>query len=90
MNSSRDTEPTTLTIDEPRTRRQLLTAGGVAALAGMLGAIGISNSVEAKNGDAVRAGKKNVATTSTLLQSRKGTGFFARVTGGGNVTGLRG
>ncbi len=90
VNSSRDNEPAVIAADRPRTRRQLLAAGGVAAVAGVLGALGVSNTVEAKDGQWLRAGKKNTATNSTTLQAKKGPGFLARVTGSGRAVGLRG
>lgn len=90
MNSSRDNEPAMIAVDEPRSRRQLLTAGGIAAVAGVLGAIGISTSAEAKDGQWLRLGQKNAATNSTTVQAKKGPALLARVVGGGKVTGVRG
>jgi hypothetical protein len=90
VNSSRDIEPAIIAADEPRTRRQLLTAGGVAAVAGVLGTLGLSTRVEAKDGQWVRVGKKTTATSATTIQSQKGPAFVARVTGGGSVAGVRG
>ncbi len=58
VNSSTPPEPVTTAADEPRTRRQLLTAGGLAAIAGILGAVGLSTPVAARDGDAIRAGRK--------------------------------
>jgi len=89
VNSSRDTETTIIAADEPRTRRQLLTAGGIAAIAGVLGAFGLANPVAAKNGDPIRAGQKTAATKSTSLVGRKGPGFSVRVGGGGKTSGVR-
>lgn len=83
MNSSRDTEPATVAADEPRSRRQLLTAGGVAAIAGVLGAVGISNSVEGKDGQWVRLGQRNSANKTTQITGRKSPGLLARITGAG-------
>jgi hypothetical protein len=83
VNSSRDNEPTSITADQPRTRRQLLTAGGFAAIAGMLGAVGISTATAAKDGQFMRVGQKNAATKSTSLQARKSPGLISRVTGAG-------
>ena len=83
MNSSRDNEPAIIAVDEPRSRRQLLTAGGVAAVAGVLGAVGISNSVEAKDGQWLRIGQKNAATKTTQLTGRRSPGFLARINGAG-------
>ena len=90
MNSSTDNEPAIAASDEPRTRRQLLTAGGVAAIAGVLGVFGVSSGAEAKNGQFIRAGTKTTATSTTSVQSRKGPAFLARVTGSGQATGLVG
>jgi len=83
VNSSRDTEPATVAADEPRSRRQLLTAGGVAAIAGVLGAVGISNSVEGKDGQWVRLGQRNSANKTTQITGRKSPGLLARITGAG-------
>jgi hypothetical protein len=90
VNSSRDNEPAIIAADEPRTRRQLLTAGGVAAVAGLLAAVGIPAGAEAKDGQNVKAGGKTTATNTTTLQARKGPAFLSRVTGDGSVTGVRG
>ena len=90
MNSSRDNEPAIIAVDEPRTRRQLLTAGGIAAVAGVLGAVGLASPAEARDGQWVKAGNKTTATNTTTLESKKGPGFLARVVGGGKVTGVRG
>jgi hypothetical protein len=93
VNPSRDNEPAIEVLsstDEPRTRRQLLTAGGVAAIAGVLGAVGISNTAAARDGQFLKAGNKTTATNTTSVQARKGPAFLARVTGGGKVAGLRG
>ena len=59
-------------VDEQRTRRQLLTAGGAAALTGLLGVLGLSSVAAAKNGDAIRAGEKTAATKTTTLEGKKG------------------
>ena len=83
MNSSRHSEPATIAVDEPRSRRQLLTAGGVAAIAGVLGAVGISNSVEGKDGQWVRLGQRNSANKTTQITGRKSPGLLARITGAG-------
>lgn len=88
MNSSRDNEPISIAADEPRSRRQLLTAGGAAAIAGVLGAVGIANSTEARDGQWMRIGQKNLGTKTTSIHARKSPGFLARVTGGG--AGIRG
>lgn len=89
MSSSRDREPA-IASELPRTRRQLLTAGGVAAVAGLLGALGISSGTQAKDGQFMRVGQKNTATKSTNLRSRKGPGLLSLVTGDGAVAGVRG
>ena len=83
MNPSRDSEPATTAADEPRSRRQLLTAGGVAAIAGVLGAVGIANSVEGKDGQWVRLGQRNSANKTTQITGRKSPGLLARITGAG-------
>jgi hypothetical protein len=89
VSSSRDHE-STIAPDLPRSRRQLLAAGGIAAVAGVLGALGISNGTQAKDGQFLRVGQKNSATSSTNLQARKGPGLLAVVTGDGAVAGVRG
>jgi len=83
VNPSRDSEPATTAADEPRSRRQLLTAGGVAAIAGVLGAVGIANSVEGKDGQWVRLGQRNSANKTTQITGRKSPGLLARITGAG-------
>ena len=83
MTSSRDIEPAIIDSEEPRSRRQLLTAGGVAAAAAALGALGISSTVEAKDGGFTRLGKRNTATNTTQITTRKSPGFLARITGAG-------
>ena len=75
--------PGIVTADEPRSRRDLLRAGGVAAVAGILGAIGISNTVEAKNGSAVRMGEKNTGTRTTVLESTRGPVVAGRISKSG-------
>lgn len=85
MNSSRDSEPAIFAADEPRSRRQLLTAGGIAAVAGVLGAVGISTGVEAKDGQWLRIGQKNAATKTTSLQGKRSPGLLARVSGAGSA-----
>ena len=90
MNSSRDHEPAIIDAGEPRSRRQLLTAGGVAAIAGVLGVFGLGTPTAAANGDPVRAGKTTKASGTTKVQGRKGTAFVAEVTGSGRVSALRG
>jgi hypothetical protein len=90
VNSSRDSEPVYTAAEEQRTRRQLLTAGGAAAIAAALGAIGISTTVEARNGQPVRAGTKNAASKPTTLIATKGPGLLAKVTGGGRTAAVRG
>jgi hypothetical protein len=90
VNSSRDNEPTIVAADEPRTRRQLLTAGGIAAIAGVLGVFGLADPAAARNGDPIRAGQKTASTRPTSLVGRKGTGFGVRVGGAGRTAALRG
>jgi len=90
VNSSTPPEPVTTAADEPRTRRQLLTAGGLAVIAGILGAVGLSTPVAARDGDAIRAGQKTEAKQATKLTARKGVAFAASNSGGGKVSGLRG
>lgn len=91
MTSSRDNEPAIIEADAPRTRRQLLTAGGAAAIAAALGAVGISTAVEAKDGAFARVGKRNSATNTTQITAKKGPGFLARITGtGAAVRGITG
>jgi len=83
VTSSRDNEPAIIDSEAPRSRRQLLTAGGVAAVAAALGAVGISTNVEAKDGGQLLLGKRNTATNSTWLTAKKTPGFLARITGAG-------
>ncbi len=83
MTSSRDNEPAIIAAEEPRSRRQLLTAGGVAAIAAALGAVGISTSTEARDGQWLRIGQKNTGAKSTTLQNKRSPGFLARMTGAG-------
>lgn len=83
MTSSRDNEPAIIAAEEPRSRRQLLTAGGVAAIAAALGAVGISASAEAKDGQFMRVGQKNKGTSTTSLQAARAPGLLARVTRAG-------
>jgi hypothetical protein len=80
VTSSRDNEPATDAADEPRTRRQLLTAGGLAAIAGVLGAVGVSSGAAAKDGQFVRLGQKNKGTRTTSLQAARTPGLLMRVT----------
>ena len=90
MNSSRDNEPAIIAADEPRSRRQLLTAGGFAAVAGVLGAFGISTGAAAKDGQWLKVGNKTTATKTTTLEAKKGPGLRARVGGSGTVSASRG
>ena len=83
MNSSRDNEPAIIAAEAPRSRRQLLTAGGAAAIAAALGAVGISTSTEAKDGQFVRVGQKNRGTSTTSLQAARTPGLLSRVTRAG-------
>ena len=87
---SSNQRPVAEAAEAPRTRRELLVAGSAAAVAGLLGVLGVSRSAEAKNGDAVRAGEKTSATKPTTLESRKGPAFQARVSGSGQSVGVRG
>ena len=90
MNASRDNAPIVDALDEPRSRREMLRTGGVAAIAGLLGVVGIATTTEAKNGSSIKAGQKTTATKSTIVESRGGPAFQGRVTGGGASVGLRG
>lgn len=81
MTSSNDREPTAAAAEEPRSRRELLRASGVAAIAGMLGVVGISATASAKNGSSLKAGEKNTATKSTTLESKRGPAFLVRNSG---------
>jgi hypothetical protein len=83
VNSSRDNEPAIVSADQPRTRRQLLTAGGAAAIAGVLGAVGISSGASAKDGQWLRIGQKNAGTRTTQLTAKQSPGLLLRVTGAG-------
>lgn len=83
MTSSRDIEPATIAADAPRTRRQLLTAGGAAAIAAALGAVGLSTGVDAKDGAFTRLGKRNSATNTTQITAKKSPGLLSRLTGAG-------
>ena len=90
MKSSSDNEPAIVAADEPRSRRQLLAAGGVAVVASVLGILGISSGTEARDGQFLRVGQKNAATNSTNLRAQKGPGLLSVVTGSGAVAGVRG
>ncbi|MEX1344894.1 MAG: hypothetical protein AB1Z63_09510 [Candidatus Limnocylindrales bacterium] len=83
MTSSRDNEPAIIAAEEPRTRRQLLTAGGAAAVMAALGAVGISSNAEARDGQWTRLGRRNTATSTTQITAKKSPGFLSRLTGGG-------
>jgi hypothetical protein len=83
VTSSRDNEPAIIATEEPRSRRQLLTAGGAAAIAAALGAVGLSTTVEARDGQFARLGKRNAATSTTQVTTRKSPGFLSRITGSG-------
>lgn len=83
MTSSRDNEPAIIDAESPRSRRQLLTTGGVAAIAAALGAVGISANAEARDGQFARLGKRNQATSTTQITARKGPAFLTRITGAG-------
>jgi hypothetical protein len=62
----------------------------MAAVAGVLGALGIATGAEAKDGQFLKAGNKVTATRTTSIQSKKGPAFLARVVGKGKVAALRG
>ena len=83
MTSSRDNEPAIVDTEAPRTRRGLLTAGGAAAIAAALGAVGIANDAQAKDGAFTRLGKRNTATNTTQITARKSPGFLSRLRGTG-------
>lgn len=90
MSSSTDRRPATDAADVPRTRRQLLTAGGAAAVVGVLGALGLSTGASAKDGQFLKAGNKVTATNATTIEARKGPAFLGRVVAKGKGAGLRG
>jgi hypothetical protein len=90
VDSPRDTEPAIDAIDETRSRRELLRSGGVAALAGVLGVLGIATTAGAKNGSSVKLGEKNTATKPTTIESKKGPALQARTTSGKDPIGVRG
>jgi len=83
VTSSRDNEPAIIEAEAPRTRRQLLTAGGVAAVAAALGAVGISGTAQGKDGGFTRLGQRNAANNTTQVTARKSPGFLSRITGAG-------
>jgi hypothetical protein len=83
-------EQVSVAPEEPQTRRELLRMGGIAAIASVLGVLGISGVTEGKNGSSLRIGSKNSGTRPTTLDTRKGPGFFARVSGSGQQVALRG
>ncbi len=93
MNPSTDHEPFLQAVDamdEPRSRRQLLRSGGVAAVAGLLSVFGIAATTSAKNGSSIRAGEKTTAGKSTVIESGQGPTLQARATGSKSPIGLRG
>jgi len=77
--------PTGSPADPPRTRRDLLRRGSVAAAASVLGVLGVASGASAKNGDPVRAGENTSATKATTLESRKGPALQARLAGSPGV-----
>jgi hypothetical protein len=79
VNSSTDIEQAIDSVEEPRTRRELLRAGGVAAVAGVLSVFGIATATEAKNGNSVRIGERNSGSKTTVLESSNGPVFSGRV-----------
>lgn len=93
VNPSTDYEPVIdaiEAIDEPRSRRELLRSGGVAALAGVLGVFGITSAAAAKNGSTLKAGDKTTASKPTSIESSKGPALQARATSKKEPVGLRG
>jgi hypothetical protein len=82
--SSTEPEQVMQATDEPRSRRDLLRASGVAAVAGILGALGISNATEARNGSAVRMGQRNTGSRTTVLESSKGPVLVGRISKSGS------
>lgn len=90
MESPMDIERAIEAGTEPRSRRELLRTGGLAAIAGLLGLFGLAGTASAKNGDAVRAGDKTSATRPTTLESRKGPALQARTTSKQEPIGVRG
>ena len=90
MNSSTHHEPHIELSDEPRSRRDLLRSGGIAALAGLLGVFGLAGTASAKNGSTVRAGDKTSASRPTTIESSKGPALQARATDKKDPIGVRG
>ncbi len=93
MNPSTDHEPVLPAVDamdEPRSRRELLRSGSVAAVAGLLSVFGIAATTSAKNGSAIRAGEKMTAGKPTVIESGRGPALQARATGNTVPVGLRG
>lgn len=90
MDSPRDNEHAIDAGAEPRSRRELLRTGGVAAIAGLLGVFGVAGTASARNGDAVRAGDKTTASRPTTIESTKGPALQARATSKTDPIGLRG
>lgn len=90
MNQSAHTEPAIDTIDEPRSRRELLRSGGIAMVAGLLGVFGISTTTSAKNGSALRAGERATASRPTTIESSRGPALQGRANGKNGNVGLRG
>ncbi len=69
MNDDPTTEETPVDEDTPRTRRQLLTMAGVAAVGGTAMALGHASPAGADNGDPVLAGNTTTATADTTIQT---------------------
>ena len=88
--SSADPEPGEVTAAEQRSRRDLLRSGGAAAIASLLGVLGIAVGASAKDGDAVRAGRKVSATRSTTIESDRSPAFHVRSAGDGEAVGIQG
>ncbi len=90
MNSSTHHEPDIEPADEPRSRRDLLRSGGIAALGGLLGVFGLAGTASAKNGSSVRAGDKTSASRPTTIESSKGPALQARAIDKKDPIGVRG
>ena len=90
MNSSTHHEPDIEPAEEPRSRRDLLRSGGIAALAGLLGVFGLAGTASAKNGSTVRAGDKTSASRPTTIESSQGPALQARATAKKDPIGVRG
>ncbi len=76
--------------EPPTTRRHVLRSGGAAALASLLGVVGLASVTSAKNGDPLRVGDKSSATKPTQLESSKGPALQVKISGSGEGVGVRG